>query len=303
MDERVGQESLVRLMVLGGDGMLGHQLLVELASRHDVTVTLRREVAHYADLGLFDSANAIGGVEVTDDDSVLSAFAATRPEAVINAVGIVKQRPLAAEHLPSLQVNAVFPHRLALICRTAGARLVHISTDCVFSGRQGGYREDDEPDAVGLYGRSKHLGEIISPGCITLRTSIIGLEVSNRTGLVEWFLGQIGPVKGYRRAVFSGLTTVELARVIERILSDHPAMSGLWHVASNPINKYDLLRIFGAELRLDVEVVPDDEFVCDRSLDATAFHQATGYVAPDWHVMLHELAGQARNRMRRAHGG
>jgi len=287
----------VRVLILGGDGMLGHQLLRSLSGEHEVRVTLRREEEAYRAHRLFDGANACFGVDVRDHDRLLEVFSRFRPQAVVNAVGVVKQRPEAKEPLPSIEINALFPHRLVRLGDAVGARLIHLSTDCVFSGRKGGYRETDPPDPEDLYGRTKLLGELREAPALTLRSSIVGLELGRRQGLVEWFLASRNAVKGFRRAVFSGLTTQEMARVIGRLLVRHPDLSGLFHVASTPIDKYTLLSRIGQALgREDVQVEPDDSPVCDRSLDAEAFRTATGYVAPAWEEMLKELAAEVRQR-------
>jgi dTDP-4-dehydrorhamnose reductase len=214
----------------------------------------------------------------------------------LNEVGIVKQRPEAEDPLPALEVNSVFPHRLARLCADTGARLVHFSTDCVFSGRKGDYRETDMPDPVDTYGRTKLLGEVGAPN-LTLRTSIIGLELGRRQGLIEWLLASRGRVKGYRRVLYSGLTTLEMARLVDRLLAEHPDLAGLFHVASAPIDKFALLSRLARELgREDVELEPVDEPVCDRSLCADALANATGYRAPAWDEMLRELAREVRRR-------
>ncbi len=289
----------MRILILGGDGMLGHRLHMHLLQRdHDVRVTLRRGLADYARYELFTPENSYTGVEVRDQGKLLEAFANFRPEAVVNAVGIVKQRGAAKEAIPSLEVNSLLPHRLALLCRAAGARLVHMSTDCVFSGRRGNYTEEDIPDPEDLYGRTKLLGEVAEPGCVTLRTSILGLELSRKTGLIEWFLAQKGTtIWGFTKAIYAGLTTAEMSRVIERVLVEHPELSGVWQVASEPISKYDLLVRFSEILgRDDVNIVPEDSVRIDRSLSALAFEKATGYSAPDWNEMLEELGAEVRQR-------
>jgi len=287
----------MRLLVVGGDGMLGHRLLVQLAPVHDVRVTLRRPLAAYAPHRLYSERNAFPGVDVRDEGAVRDVLARFRPEAVVNAAGIVKQRPEAAQSIPSIEVNALFPHRLALACREAGARLVHLSTDCVFSGRRGGATEASEPDAQDLYGRSKLLGEVDDGACVVLRSSIVGLELANRRGLVEWFLARRGgTVRGWRHAVWSGLSTAEMTRVIDRVLGRHPELTGLWHVASAPVSKYDLLRRLAGHLGRDVRVEPDDSVRCDRSLDAARFRRATGWEPPTLDEMLGELAGEVRER-------
>jgi dTDP-4-dehydrorhamnose reductase len=280
----------LRILIAGGDGMLGHALLRALDSAHEVRVTLRRELQAYAGYGLFHSGNAYAGIEMRDTERLGAALEHFRPQAVINAVGVVKQRPEAADAIPSIAINALFPHQLAGLCARHGARLVHMSTDCVFSGDRGGYREEDLPDATDLYGRSKLLGELHDQHCLTLRTSIIGRELSRKTGLLEWFLAQSGPVRGYREAIFSGFTTAEMARIIERVLSRHPRMSGLYHVSSEPIAKYDLLTLIKRAFRLTTEIVPDDNVRIDRSLDSTRFRSETGYMPPAWPRMIDELA-------------
>ena len=287
----------MRILILGGDGMLGHRLLKHLGENHEVRVTLRRGPSDYEQYGLFDESNSYYGVEVLDRDKLSQVVADFRPEAVVNAVGIVKQRGTAKEAIPSLEINSLLPHRLALLCRVAGARLVHVSTDCVFSGRKGNYTEEDVPDPEDLYGRTKLLGEVSEPGSITLRTSIIGLELSRKTGLIEWFLAQKGEIQGFTRAIYTGLTTAELSRVIELVLTEHPDLLGVWQVASEPINKYDLLVRFSEILgREDVKISPDDAVKIDRSLSGVAFEGATVYSAPGWNEMLKELAAEVRER-------
>ena len=280
----------MRVLILGGDGMLGHQLLKQLSLRHEVRVTLRRPLADYAGAGLFNADNAFDGVDVRDFDSVRRSVTACSPDAVINATGIVKQRAEAAEAIPSIEINALLPHRLAALCAEAGARLVHMSTDCVFSGKQGGYREDDLPDATDVYGRSKLLGEVSAPPAITLRTSIIGRELSRKTGLLEWFLAQQGAIRGYRRAIFSGFTTIEMARIIEMLLTRFPGAHGLYHVSSAAISKYELLTLIRDRLGLSTRIDPEDDFHCDRSLDSSRFRSSFGYEPPPWPAMIDELA-------------
>ncbi|MDQ3922457.1 MAG: SDR family oxidoreductase [Actinomycetota bacterium] len=287
----------MRILILGGDGMLGHRLLMHLQKNHETKVTLRRGLAAYERYGLFTRDNSYAGVEARDTDRMLEVVSDFRPEALVNAVGIVKQRGAAKEAIPSLEINSLLPHRLALLCKAAGAKLVHISTDCVFSGRRGNYTEEDVPDAEDLYGRTKLLGELAEPGCVTLRTSIIGLELSRRTGLIEWFLSQRGEIRGFTKAIYTGLTTVEMSRVIERVLLEHQDLSGVWHVASEPITKHDLLVRFSKILgRDDVSIVPDGSVRIDRSLSALAFEKVTGYSAPGWNEMLEELGAEVRQR-------
>src|SRR5262249_16945541 len=232
----------MRVLILGGDGMLGHRLFQHLRPRHDVKVTLRRDLDAYRTHAVFDAGNTYTGVDVRQFDRLVEAIADFAPNAIVNCVGIVKQRREAKDQVASLEINSLLPHRLALLARAANIRLVHVSTDCVFSGRRGNYREDDVADADDLYGRTKLLGEVAGPHCVTLRTSMIGPELSRKSGLLEWFLAQGGlTIKGYTHAIFSGFITAELSRIIERVLAS-TAIEGLYQISSDPISKYDLLR-------------------------------------------------------------
>lgn len=287
----------MRILILGGDGMLGHQLLKSWRETHEVRVTLRGEQPGYRQYDLFDQANSFFGVDVREFGSVESVVQKFGPHAVVNAVGIVKQRPEARDAIPSIEVNSLLPHRLSVVCGRASARLVHLSTDCVFSGSRGLYSENDLEDARDLYGRSKLLGEVKDAHAVTLRTSIIGVEIARKTGLVEWFLGASGCLKGFRKAFFSGFTTQEMARIIENLLINHPTLDGLWHVASERIDKYTLLEMFRERLGDSGKVlVPDDSFICDRSLNGERFKEVVDYQPPTWGSMLDELVAQVRER-------
>ena len=281
----------MRVLILGGDGMLGHRLLRHFSLIHETRVTLRRNLADYSHFGLFNRENAFEKSDVRDSERIAAVISDFRAETVINATGIVKQRPEAHELDFSNEVNALFPHRLAQLCRANAARLIHLSTDCVFSGEKGNYTESDRPDPVDLYGQTKLQGEVDAPGAITLRTSMIGPELDRKSGLVEWFLAQKGKtVKGYRKAVFSGFTTAELTRLIEKLVTRHTDAHGLYHASSAPISKFDLLTRLNRKLGLGVTIVPDDSVNCDRSLDSARFRKTFGYAPPAWDTMLDELA-------------
>ena len=279
----------MRILILGGDGMLGHQLLRQWQERHEVRVTLRRDADAYAGFGLFQPGNSYYGVDVVRTEELIGVLADFHPQAVVSAVGIVKQRSAATESIPSIDINALFPHRLAMLCQVAGARFIHMSTDCIFSGRKGNYQENDLSDAEDLYGKSKYLGEVHAAHCMTLRTSIIGTELTRKKSLVEWFLAQKGSVKGYRKAIFSGFTTIEMARIIEKLLVQHPHASGLYHVSSAPISKLELLTKIKRKLELPVQIVPDESLSIDRSLDSSRFRKEFDYMPPTWDSMLDEL--------------
>ena len=280
----------MRILIPGGDGMLGHELLRVLGDTQEVRVTLRKELAAYAKSGLFHSGNSYPGIDVRNLQRLQAAFEDFRPHAVINAVGVVKQRPDGADAISSITINSLFPHQLAEMCARYGARVIHMSTDCVFSGDRGGYKEGDITDARDLYGKSKILGELQGGNSLTLRTSIVGRELSRKTGLLEWFLAQEGPVRGYREAVFSGITTTEMARIIERLLIRYPNVSGLYHVSSEPIAKYDLLIMIKHRFGLRTEILSDESVRIDRSLDSSRFRADLDYTPPTWTEMVQELA-------------
>ena len=252
----------MKVLILGGSGMLGHKLWQDFALRFDTRVTFRLSPSAYARFGIFDPARCVGHVSAQDFEGVVRAFTAHRPDVVVNCIGIVKQDDAAKDPVASINLNALFPHRLAHLCGTASARLIHLSTDCVFSGRKGNYSESDLTDAQDLYGRTKVLGEVDYQNCLTLRTSMIGRELQNSHGLIEWFLAQRGKaVPGFKRAVFSGFTTVALADVIGDIIENHAQLQGTWHLAAEPINKFDLLSLVRQSYGLEVEIeAPNGSF-------------------------------------------
>jgi dTDP-4-dehydrorhamnose reductase len=283
----------MRVLLLGGTGMLGHRLWINLQKEHEVWVTVRGEGNPFPAVPRFPADRIVHRVDGLTSDDVIAALGAVRPELVINCIGLIKQMEHAGDPLPALSMNALLPHRVAAICRAVGSRFIHISTDCVFSGRKGGYLESDPSDAEDVYGRTKFLGEVQGPHAITLRTSIIGQEIKNRLGLVEWFLARTGTIKGYQKAMYSGFTTDELSRIIlGRVIPD-PGLHGLFHVSSEPISKFDLLLLAKQAYGKEIEILPEDRFVCDRTLDSTRFRQATGYVPPSWAEMVRELASDA----------
>jgi dTDP-4-dehydrorhamnose reductase len=278
----------MKLLIIGATGMLGNAMMRFLTKRAEWQVygTIRSESVK--DLFQFDIASRlISGVDVEQHDTLIKAFTRSRPDVVINCVGLVKQLADAEDPLQAIPINALLPHRLAQLCELSGARLVHMSTDCVFSGREGGRREIDVPDAEDIYGRSKLLGEVAYPHSITLRTSIIGHELQSKHGLVDWFLAQQGHCYGYTKAIFSGLPTVVLAQIIRDVVIPRPDLSGVFHVAAQPISKYDLLKLIASVYSKEqIEIAPDDKLVIDRSLNAERFRAATGYVAPDWSTLI-----------------
>lgn len=281
----------MKVLVLGVTGMLGQAVFRVFGrdAEHEVWGTLRSASAlrHFpADC----QSRLIPGIDVLDQDALTPVLARVRPDVVINCVGLIKQLADAKDPLTALPINAMLPHRLARLCTLVGARLIHVSTDCVFSGRKGGYLESDISDAEDLYGKSKYIGELHDlSNAITLRTSIIGHELGSNYALVDWFLSQQGSVKGFSKAIFSGLPTVELARVMKDYVLPHPQLSGLYHVAADAVNKLDLLQIVANVYGHPIEIRPDDALVIDRSLNGQLFREATGYTAEPWPVLIQRM--------------
>lgn len=281
-----------RILVVGASGMLGHEAIRVLAPDFEVWGACRNP-QDLPDLGV-PAGRILGGLDATRGDSAYALLERVRPAFVLNAAGIVKQLKAAKASIPSISVNSLWPHVLADACAAHGARMVHVSTDCVFSGARGRYLEGDVPDALDLYGRSKLLGEVTDQDhVITLRTSIIGWQLGEPTGLVAWFAAHRNEhLKGFTKAVFSGLTTHSLTEVMRDTILPDEVLSGLWHVSAEPIDKHTLLTQLAHHLDWDVGIAPVDEPVIDRSLDSTRFRERTGWVPPSWDDMLEDLAGE-----------
>lgn len=287
----------MKVLILGAGGMLGHAMLRVFLDTPSLEARGTVRSAHARDVLPADLRPAVtSGVDLADPDRVVDIMARERPDVVINCVGLVKQREAAADPVEALPINALLPHRLARLCGLAGARLVQISTDCVFDGAQGGYRESDPAAPVDLYGRTKLLGEVDLPHAITLRTSMIGPELTVHRGLLDWFLAQTVAIKGHRRACFSGLTTYEFAKVVRSHVLTRPVLHGLYHVGGDAVSKFDLLNLIGRVYGHDVPIEPDDSVVLDRSLNSSRFRSATGYVPPSWSQMIVEMKEMSRGR-------
>lgn len=279
-----------RILVLGAGGMLGNAMLRVLSedTAYEVVGAVRNPQTALKIASIFDG-RINTHFNADDLDSLMHVIEIERPAVIVNCVGLIKQRAEADDPLATLPVNSLFPHRLARVASLANARVIHFSTDCVFSGKAGGYVESDFADAYDLYGRSKLLGELHERHCFTVRTSIIGHELDSSRSLIGWFLSQSGSTKGFRRAIFSGLPTVELAKIVRDYILPNPQLSGLWHVSADPINKYELLRLVADIYKKDIEIVADDDFVIDRSLNSDRFRKATGYSPPDWRQLIQSM--------------
>lgn len=277
----------MKVLVLGATGMLGSAVFKVLSTLPGLEVyATMRSAGGQRFFAPALAERLIAGVDVENLDVLTATMAQVRPQVVVNCIGLVKQLSQANDPLQAIPINALLPHRLARLCALGEARLVHISTDCVFDGARGAYAETAPADATDLYGKSKYLGEVDYPHAITLRTSIIGHELHAAHSLIDWFLAQQGSCKGFTRAIFSGVPTVTLARIIGEVVLPRPQLHGLYHVAAAPISKFDLLQLVAQVYGKQIAIVPDDTLVLDRSLDAGRFLSATGYAPPAWPELI-----------------
>jgi len=280
----------MKVLILGASGMLGNALF--------------RLYSGYSDMEVFGTLRSVNsknffpedlrtnlkcGIDVENMDQLIRIFDVVRPNIVINCIGLVKQVIEANDPLSAIPINSLLPHRIANLCSLVGARFIHLSTDCIFSGSKGFYNEGDVADAKDLYGLSKYLGEVTSDGALTLRTSIIGHELQGNRSLVDWFLSQNAPIKGYRKAIFSGLPTVEIGRIIKNYVLPNSEIKGLYNLSAEPINKYDLLKLVSEQYKKNINIIPDDTFRIDRSLDSSRFRLDTGFMPKAWTTLVSEM--------------
>jgi dTDP-4-dehydrorhamnose reductase len=284
----------MKVLVLGGNGMLGHKLVQQLGPQFDVWTTVRQSFETINRYRIFEEDKTFDRIDAEDPTQLEAVISKLLPDVVINAVGVIKQLPSSHDVITTLTVNSILPHRLAEFSRRFGFRLICVSTDCVFSGEKGMYAESDVADASDLYGRSKNLGEVTEVNCLTIRTSIIGRELASSHSMVEWFLSNRGGnVNGYVNAIYSGFPTIVFADIIAILLREHPDLHGLYHVSSEPINKFELLGIIDRAYGSNIHIDRFENFAIDRSLDSTRFQEATGFKPLPWPEMVDLMAGDA----------
>jgi dTDP-4-dehydrorhamnose reductase len=277
----------MRVLIIGASGMIGSTVLRVLSAREGLEVfgSVRDDgCRHFFNPSI--AKRVVSGVDIICQDALVRVFDQTTPDVVINCAGLTKHKPGSEDPLFSVPINALLPHRLAHMCKLISARMIHVSTDCVFSGAKGNYLEGDFPDATDIYGKSKVLGEVNYPNAITLRTSTIGHELDSKHGLLDWFLSQGDSCKGFSRAIFSGLPTVVFAQIIRDVVIPHDELTGLYHVAAKPINKFELLGLIAKSYQKNIEIIEDNSFKIDRSLNSDRFRLATGYEAPNWPELI-----------------
>jgi len=281
----------MKILIIGGGGMLGHKLVQVWQNRFDVWTTIRNNFQQYERYKIFKRDKTFENINIRNISLVKETIEQIKPNVVVNAVGVIKQVPLAKDVITTLTINSIFPHQLSELAEEFQFRLINISTDCVFSGEKGNYSECDLADAHDLYGKSKHLGEVSTGNCLTLRTSIIGREFETAHSLVEWFLSNRGKsVKGFINAIYTGFPTVVLADILSNLIENYPNLRGLYHVSSEPINKFNLLKLINEAYQAEIKIEPFEDFVIDRSLDSSKFREATGFEPKNWIEMIRIMA-------------
>lgn len=286
-----------RVLILGITGMLGHTLFKEMNKNTDLEVfgTTRNKNGLENYFTDDEMIKIRGNVDADNFETVIRAIASVQPTIIINCIGIIKQLPISKDPLTAINVNAQLPHRISLVARSANARFIHISTDCVFNGKKGNYTENDHSNAEDLYGRTKFLGEVTYPHCVTLRTSIIGHELKTNYSLVDWFMSQKNDVNGFTKAMYSGFPTIEIVNIISNYVIPNKNLTGLYHVSSDSISKFDLLNILKEVYKKDININSFSDFVLDRSMNSDKFKTATGYVSPSWNKLIEDMHNHVMN--------
>ena len=279
----------MKILIFGASGMLGHNLFETFSENKNFETfgVIRKNVS----VKVFrENAKRIKSIsDAREIEEITDLIKEVSPKVIINCIGLIKQKEDLKNIVESIQLNSLFPHLLQIASRDVGAKLIHFSTDCVFSGKKGSYKEEDLPDSVDIYGLSKRLGEIDANGALTLRTSIIGHEIMSDVSLLDWFLNQEGSIKGYKKAIFSGLTTIEISKVLQQIILNNFSLSGIYHLSANPISKYDLLKLVAKIYKKNIEILEDTEVKIDLSLDSSKFSSITGYNPPSWEMLIKDL--------------
>lgn len=280
----------MKILVVGISGMLGHKIFLELQKNRNLKVFgMLRNIHNYKKAFAENTDGLIDGIHVENIENIDKHIGLIKPNYIINCIGVIKQNNAINKHLEVIKINSSFPHQLAALCTKHNSKLIHFSTDCVFSGNTGMYRESDMEDARDLYGRSKLIGEIDYDSHLTLRTSMIGHELKTKSSLLEWFLDQKGSINGFSKAIFSGLPTITIARVLEKIITNHSNLEGVYHLAADPINKYDLLHLVKKIYSFDIQIKMEKNFLINRSLNSSRFFEDTKIVIPAWENLIKEM--------------
>ena len=279
----------MKTLILGIDGMLGHVMAKSFLLEKSLDVYGVKRLKTFSKSALKINSNKIFSINILDEKVLHEIISNLKPNYVINCSGIVKQSNYINDYVNMISMNSLLPHKLAKICDLVNAKLIHFSTDCVFSGKKGFYQEFDKPDAEENYGRSKYLGEVNYGNTITLRTSFFGHQINHKYSLLEWFLAQKNECQGFVNHIYSGLPTVEIARIVKEFVFTDLNLYGLFHVSNKPISKYNLLKLIKKIYKIEIKIIKNIDTSLDRSLDSSLFKQKTGYIVPSWETLIEEM--------------
>ena len=282
----------MKIVILGSNGLLGNTITKYFFEKADhQTIAVLR---NYSKIKLFNEKyhqNFLVIENILDYIETKKKLEIIRPDILINCIGITNKekinKPYQIEKF--ININSLFPHRIQRICCELGTRLIHLSTDCIFSGSKGFYSENDNPDPTDIYGRSKLLGELDYENTLTIRKSVIGHELVSRKGLLEWFLHQNISVEGYKDVIFSGLTVLELAKLIDKYILPRSDLKGILNISGESISKFDLLKIISDVYHKSIEIIPNESIKINRTLNSSKFYKLTGYKPNSWPVLIKSM--------------
>ena len=278
----------MKILILGGDGMIGHKMAQVLSNfNHEITVSIReqRELTKQC----FSSQVKVFLIDFLKEN-VVTFLNRVKPDVIINAIGITIRRGVNEHVSDAIYINSYFPHQLANWAGIHNKRLIHFSTDCVFSGFEGSYSEDATPNASDYYGKTKGLGEVLSKNALTLRSSMIGPELFNKTELFEWVINsKEKEINGFSRVIYSGVTTVYMARLVVDLIENHKDFNGIYNMASNPISKFELLSLINDNFDLGLVINKDQNIISNKTLDASKIENELGIKSPSWNELIIDL--------------
>ncbi len=282
----------MRLLILGSTGLLGNTITKYFFEKSSFqTFAAVRDIAKLKFFKKKYHRNFLVIENILDYEEIERKIKIIKPDILINCLGVTNKELLTnSDQIENfITINSLFPYRIQRICADLGARLIHFSTDCIFSGNKGFYSEKDIPDPYDLYGRSKLLGELDFENTLTIRKSVIGHELSTKKGLLEWFLDQESFVQGYKNAIFSGITVLELAKLINKYIIPREDLKGILNISANPISKFDLLNIIADVYNKKIEIIPNESIKINRSLNGSQFNKLTGYKTNSWPLLIKSM--------------
>ena len=282
----------MKLLILGSNGLLGNTLTKYFFEKNNYeTFGFLRDSSKLKFFKSEHNSRLIIIQDILNINDLRRKIKELMPDVIINCIG--QTNKIKGQNLNNIEnyinLNSLFPFRLKEICSEIKSRLIHFSSDCVFSGTNGFYSEKDNPDPTDIYGKSKLLGELDNENIITIRKSVIGHELDSKKGLLEWFLNHEGIVEGYKEAIFSGLTVLELARIIDMYILPNKDIKGIIHLSGDPISKYDLLKIIANQYNKIINIEPNEDIKIDRSLNSDHFKNLTGYKSEPWPLLVKSM--------------